>query len=577
MDRETLDKEIEDKPRKAGVYIFRSGEVPIYIVKAVNSMERLKSYRDPRTAQIGKMIEKADSIDHRTTEDEKEALLLEANLIKKFQPKYNTRLKDSKSYPVIQFTDDKFPAIEATRSPDEKSTVYGPFTSMKRVQTSIKAIRDTYGICSPKCKRKESENDPCLDYQIGLCSAPYAGKISAEKYQEKLEKAREFFEKDDETLKHEIKEKMEKASEEKRFERAGTLRDYIENLEKLKGGRELRESGIKHVIAVNKGLDRIGLVTVEDNRIQDKESYKLNESAENRKEALEVFISQFYARDSLPEEIVLEEMIEDEEIISWLEDEGLKFLEPENGRERVLTDSAKTMAERPEKKKMEDLGETLGLDIERMECFDISHTGGKDVVGSNVVFENDRPIKSDYRRKKLVQENDDYENMYQLLKWRAQRQVHGKDERPEPDLLLIDGGKGQLKAAAEALREVGWSKPVFAIVKPDDDILGLHRDPEIDEKTGQILSAIRDEAHRFAKNYHESKRDSIEPLLEKIEGLGKEKRKALMKEFNVEKLDKIDKKEIKKVEGIGDRLAEKIKEFLEEKNQEPSSKKKKTK
>ena len=175
MNREKLDQEINGKPGKAGVYIFRDGEVPVYIGKAVD---------------IKDMVEKADSIDHRVTDDEKEALLLEANLIKKFQPKYNTRLKDSKSYPVIQLTSDKFPAIEATRDPDESAKVYGPYTSMKRVENTIKAIRDTYGITSPKCKRKESNNDPCMDYQIGLCSAPYAGKIEAENYTENLRSQR---------------------------------------------------------------------------------------------------------------------------------------------------------------------------------------------------------------------------------------------------------------------------------------------------------------------------------------------------------------------------------------------------
>ena len=563
MNREKLNSIIEEKPKKSGVYIFRDEEeVPIYVGKAVHIQDRLRSYRDPRTVQIGKMVEKAESIDQRVTEDEKEALLLEANLIKKFQPRYNIRLKDSKSYPVIEITADKFPAIKATRDPDEEGTVFGPFTEMGRVENSIKAIRDMYGICSPKCKRKESKDDPCLDYQIGLCSAPYAGKISEKEYEKRVQKTKNFFQDDSSELLEKIKEKMDEASENQRFERAATLRDYLKDLENLRGNKRMRDSGIKHVLAVNDELDRVGLVILEENTIQDKNFYRMSEEAENRKEALEAFIKQFYATDSLPEKIIVETEIEDEEIMSWLESEGVGFSEPQDGRERVLMDSAQDAAERPEDTKMKNLGEILGLDVERMECFDVSHTGGSYVVGSDVVFEADEPMKSDYRRKKLKEENDDYENMYLLLKWRAERQVHGRDERPEPDLLLIDGGEGQLEAAAKALREVGWSMPVFGIVKPDDKILGLHRNPEIPEEISQILSAIRDEAHRFAKNYHTSRRDSIEPVLEEIEGLGKEKRKALMKKFTIEELENASVDDIQEVDGIGPELAERVKDFV---------------
>ncbi len=563
MDRETLDEIIEEKPGKAGVYIFRDGEVPIYIGKAVSIRERLKSYRDPRTARIGKMIEKSDSIDHRVTGDEKEALLLEANLIKKFQPKYNIRLKDSKSYPVIQFTSDEFPAIEATRDPDEQANVFGPYTSMKRVQKSIKSVRDIYGITSPKCKKKESEDDPCMDYQIGLCSAPYAGKIEPEKYMENLGKAKKVFQKGPEEIIEEINFRMKEASEEKKFERAATLRDYIESLESLGGDKDFSETGLTHVIALNKALNRVGLLVMEESTIREKNFYRLNENAETEEEALKAFITQFYATDSLPEKIITEKKLEDEEILAWLESEGVKYTEPEDGRERVLLDSAKSAAQRPQDTKMKDLGDILDLKVDRMECFDVSHTGGKYVVGSNVVFEDDKPVKSDYRKKKLKEENDDYENMYHLLKWRGQRQIHGRDERPEPDLLLIDGGRGQLKAAAKALREVGWSMPVFGIVKPDDKILGLHRNPEIPNKTSQILSAIRDEAHRFAKSYHESKRDEINPILEEIPGLGEEKRRALMQEFTIEELREASSDDIEEVDGIGEKLSEKVKEYVE--------------
>ncbi|WP_414836467.1 excinuclease ABC subunit C [Candidatus Nanohalococcus occultus] len=563
MRAEELDSAIKDKPSEPGVYIFRDDEVPIYIGKAVEIKDRLKSYKDPRTPRIGKMVQRADEIDYRTTDDEKEALLLEANLIKKFQPKYNIRLKDSKSYPVIQITDHEYPAIEATRDPDEEATVFGPFTEMGRVENAIKAIRDLYGIRGCSDRKFAGRDRPCLDYQMGICSAPCVGYVERDEYIEQVKKAKEFFRSDSSKLLERITEQMNQAAEEKRFERAGTLRDYRDDLENLRGNKNFRDTGIKHVLAVNQGLDRIGMVLLEKNTIKNKRFYRLNEQAESSLEALEAFIKQFYASDSLPERIVTEKQINDSEILEWLETEGVSTGEPEDGRERILMESAAEASKMSENLKMSKLGETLGIELERMECFDVSHTGGTDVVGSNVVFVDDEPVKSDYRRKKLVEENDDYENMYRLVKWRAKRAKEGRDDREDPDLVLIDGGKGQLKAASRAMKDVGWSRPVLAIVKPDDEILGSRKNPGINDETRQVLSAIRDEAHRFAINYHTSRRDSIDSVLEEIDGLGPETRKKLMKRFTLEDLENASRADIKTVDGIGDRLADRIKQLFD--------------
>ncbi len=562
MEKNELRSKLKEKPAEPGVYIFRKEEVPLYVGKAVDIRDRLRSYTDPRTVQIEKMVEKADRLDHRTTQDEKEALLLEANLIKKYQPKYNIRLKDGKSYPVIEITSHKFPGINATRDPNEDSTVFGPFTEMRRVENAIKAVRDIYGVRGCSDRKFSGRDRPCLDYQMGICSAPCVGKISEKEYREKVEKTKQFFQDSSSNLLEEIEQKMSKASEEKRFERAGTLRDYIDDLKNLRGNKKIRDTGVKHVLAVNPKLDRIGLVVVEKNSIKDKRFYRLNEQAESRLEALEAFVKQFYATDNLPEQITTQVEIEDPDIRSWLEDEGVSFGEPEHGRDRILLESAEKTSEKTENSKMEKLEEILGLEIIRIECFDVSHTGGKKVVGSNIVFEDDKPLKKDYRRKKLVEKNDDYDNMYELLKWRAKRSIEGRDKRKEPDLILIDGGRGQLNAAARAMRETGWSKPVFAIVKPDDDILGLHKNPEIPEDVKTVLSAARDESHRFAVNYHSSRRDKIESVLEEIEGIGEEKRKELMEEYSLSELRELSKEELTDIEGIGPKLAEKIKKNI---------------
>jgi len=562
MRTEELKDKIKEKPKGPGVYIFRDGKVPLYVGKAIDIQDRLRSYTDPRTTHIRNMVEKADNLGHRETEDEKEALLLEANLIKKYQPKYNIRLKDGKSYPVIQITDHEYPAIEATRDPDEDAIVFGPFTEMRRVENAIKAIRDLYGIRGCSDRKFSNRERPCLDYQMGICSAPCVGYIEKDEYNKQVQKAKDFFQTNERQLLNKIEKQMKEKADEKNFERAKTLKEYRNDLENLRGNKKLQETGIKHILAVGNQNSKIGFVLLEKNTMKDKRFYNLNENAENKVEALQAFIKQFYAKDSLPEAIVLEEPIQDSQIKNWLEDEGINFGEPKDGRERVLMDSAKGIAEKKVKTKMSKLGKILDLEINRVECFDVSHTGGKDVVGSNVVFEDDKPVKSDYRRKKLEEKNDDYDNMYQLLKWRAKRQKKGRDQRPEPDALLIDGGIGQLEAAAKALREIGWSKPVFGIVKPDDKILGLHRNPEIPDDTSQILSEIRDEAHRFAINYHKNRRDKINPVLEQIEGLGAQKRKNLMKKFSLEELKTADKQTIANIEGIGLELAERIKKKL---------------
>lgn len=563
MKIDQLDNIIENKPHKAGVYIFREGDNPIYIGKAVDIKERLASYRDPRNSRIRKMVENADKVDHRVTGDEKEALLLEANLIKEYKPKYNTRLKDSKSYPVVQFEKDNFPTIEATRDPKEEATVYGPYTSMKKVQNSIKSVRDIYGIASPRCRRKESEGDPCMDYELGLCSAPFAEKINAEKYMENVRKAESVFKDSPDDLINLIESRMRENSQENNFERAATLRDYIESLKGLGGDKDFSEESLSHVIAVNGALDRIGLLVMEDSTIQSKDFHRLSNEARSKEHGLEIFISQFYASDSLPGRIITEKKLKNKEVIEWLEDNGVDCSKPKTGRERILLDSAKKVARKPQDTKMKTLEDELGIKVDRIECFDVSHTGGDDVVGSNVVFESDEPVKSDYRKKKLTEENNDYENMYKLIKWRAERFVEGRDSRPEPDLLLIDGGKQQLNAAARALRNSDWSISVLGIVKPDDEIIGLHKNPELNDSGNQILSEIRDEAHRFAKSYHESKRDKINPILEKIDGLGEKRRAKLMNRFTLEEMKDSSAEDLTNVEGIGPEIANKIKKYLD--------------
>lgn len=561
MDRTELDTAIDDAPPEPGVYIFREDERPLYIGKAIDIRERLRSYRDPRTPRIGQMVDRADSIETRTTEDGRQALLLEANLIKRYQPKYNTRLKDGKSYPVIELTDHRFPQIRASRDPSERSLVFGPFTSMARVETAIDAFRDLYGLRACSDHTLETRDRPCVAYQMGLCSAPCAGLISEEEYAERVETVRKFFREDQDPVMRELEDRMGAAADEQRFERAATLKSYRAALRGLIEGVRERETGTVHALAVGPGLDRVGQVRVEDDQIQEKSAHRLA-GAGDRAAALSAFIQQAYARSRLPDAIVVPELPDDEELLDWLRAEGTEIRTPEGGRDRVLVDAASSAASTAATSRVDRLSEDLGVDVDRIECFDVSHTGGGDVVGSDVVLVDGRPETEDYRRKLLMEENDDYHNMYELVRWRALRGKEGRDDRPVPDLLLIDGGPGQLKAARKALNEVGWQVPILGIVKPEDAIISLARDPDVSEESRQVLVLARDEAHRFAHRSHTGRRDSMGSVLEEIDGVGPSLRGRLLREHGLAELRGMSEEDLQEIDGVGPALAERIRAFL---------------
>ncbi|MCJ7429534.1 MAG: excinuclease ABC subunit C [Candidatus Nanohaloarchaeota archaeon QJJ-5] len=563
MDRETLDSYIEDAPNEPGVYLFYDGERVLYVGKAIDIRDRLTSYRDPRTPRIARMRERADSIETRTTEDGRKALLLEANLIKQYQPKYNTRLKDGKSYPVIELTDHQFPQIRASRDPDAASMVFGPFTSMQRVETAIKAFRDLYGLRNCSDHTLETRDRPCVAYQMGLCSAPCAGLISEEEYADRVETVRSFFRDDPAPILDKITEKMEEAAQEKQYERAATLRDYRDALTDLLEGREDRDTGEIHAVAVGPDRNRIGLASVEDDRITDKTVHRLAGQPNDDQAAIATFLEQYYARHPLPDRIVVTKQPADTLIEDWLQAEDTSLQEPANGRDRVLVDTARSAT--GDRQETIDFGDRFETEIERIECFDISHTGGDAVMGSNVVFVHGEPVTGDYRRKILDQQNDDYANMATLLKWRVQRHEAGRDERPKPDLIVIDGGQGQLKAARRTIRYFDWDVPILAIAKPDDRILAPGGDVlDLPDAAWQVLREARDEAHRFAKQSHTKRRDAVDSKLEEIDGIGPELRKTILDQYSLDELSDLGMEELTSIDGIGEKRATQINDTIDE-------------
>ncbi|MDY6818969.1 MAG: excinuclease ABC subunit C [Halobacteriales archaeon] len=578
MDPADVRARANELPDEPGVYQFLAGDTVLYVGKAVELRDRVRSYADPRSERIGRMVERADTIDIAVTDTETQALLLEANLIKRHQPRYNVRLKDDKSYPMVQLTAHPVPRIEITRDPEENATVYGPFTDVGRVKTVVKALRETYGLRGCSDHKYSGRDRPCLDYDLGLCTAPCTGEISEADYRGDVESVKRFFEGETGILSDPIERAMEEAAADQSFERAANLRDRLEAIEAFHGG------GAAAVSDPDGGhtMDVLGAVVegeratvarlhAEGGQLIDRDRHHLDtpDAEEAAPAVLGAFIPQYYAERSLPDVLVVSDRPDDEtgDLEAWLAAEGVDLRVPGAGRKAKLVDLAlRNARQHDERDEIATLAEALDIPRpERIEGFDVSHAQGKAVVGSNVVFVDGQPAKADYRRKKLDDRNDDYANMYDLLAWRASRAVEGRDDRPAPDLLLIDGGEGQLDAARDALEAVGWDVPVIALAKADERVItpdGSQQWPD-DATHLHVLQRVRDEAHRFAVQYHQTVRDTVETVLDDIPGIGPSKRRRLLRRFgSVDGVRAASIEELQDVPGIGADTAATIEQRL---------------
>ncbi|PSP78992.1 excinuclease ABC subunit C [Halobacteriales archaeon QS_1_68_20] len=627
MDADEVRERAADLPREPGVYQFleragRSadgdgpdGEVVLYVGKAVDLRDRVRSYVDPRSERIARMVDRADDVDVAVTDTETQALLLEANLVKQYQPRYNVRLRDDKSYPLVQLTDHEFPRIEVTRDPvgdDPRSpgtgrgdgggaTVFGPFTDKGRVETVVKALRETYGVRGCSDHKFANRERPCLDYEMGLCTAPCVADtgIDREGYLGDVEAVERFLAGETHLLADPLREEMERAAGQQEFERAANLRDRLDAVEAFhEGGRELvADSGDERVVdvlgAAVEGRDAtVARLHSEDGQLVDRTRHTLTapEGGEDRLAAvLAAFVQQYYAERPLPDALLLPMRLDDGDVRDWLDREGVAVRVPGAGKEGRLVDLALKNASRPGGRDDElgALAETLGLDrVQRVEGFDVSHAQGTAAVGSDVTFVGGSPEKSDYRRKKLPAGNDDYANMRALVRWRAERSAgaedgDGHDDRPDPDLLLIDGGAGQLSAAREALAGAGWSVPVVSLAKEDEvvhapvgdladhsaaadgDARSRTYDWPSDAPQLHVLQRVRDEAHRFAVQYHGTLRDEVSTALEDVPGVGPETRRRLLRRFgSVDAVRDASDDELRAVDGVGARTVEAIRQTL---------------
>ena len=596
MDADAVRERARDLPTEPGVYQFRAGETTLYVGKALDLRDRVRSYADPRSGRIRGMVERADRVEFAVTDTETQALLLEANLIKRLRPRYNVRLKDDKSYPLVAFSDHEVPRIEVTRDPEAGAVAYGPFTDVGRVETVVKAVRDEYRLRGCSDHKYEGRDRPCLDYEMGICSAPCTGEISPEAYAEDVAAARRFFEGETGVLADPLRRRMEAAAEANEFERAANLRDRLEAVEAFhgEGGEAVSDRNDDRTVdvlaaAVEGDTARVARLHSERGQLVDRSRHQLDaaavadaaESGASGGDAtpadpdantpaavLSAFLAQYYAEREFPDAVLLAEQPADPDVVDWLEGEGVAVRVPGAGREAKLVELALKNARKRGGRDdpVGALGDRLGIGRpDRIEGFDVSHAQGTAVVGSDVCFVDGSAETADYRRKKLTDRNDDYANMRELIRWRAERAVEGRDDRPDPDLLLIDGGDGQLGAARDALAETGWDVAVAALAKAEELVVTPTGTQRWDDDAPELhlLQRVRDEAHRFAVSYHQTVRDEVRTVLDDVPGVGPETRRRLLRRFgSVENVRDASRDDLTDVDGVGDATADTLRERL---------------
>jgi len=598
MDVATLRERASDLPREPGVYQFLDGDRVLYVGKAVDLRDRVRSYADPRGERIRQMVDRADAVDTAVTDTESQALLLEANLIKRHRPRYNVRLKDDKSYPLVELTDHDAPQIRVTRDPGSGSTVFGPFTDVGQVETVVKAVRQVYGLRGCSDHKYATRDRPCLDHDIGLCTAPCTGEIDAGSYLADVEAVERFFRGETGILTEPLRSEMAAAAEAEQFERAANLRDALDAVESFHDRRNEAVSTATDsrrrtdVLGVSLAGDvaTVAVLRAEAGQLVDREQHSVSipeeggiqpageggdavptdggTAAVDAGAVLGAFLPQYYAERDLPDVVLTPEYPAGEGVESWLAGVGVELRVPGAGREATLVDLAMKNAstDRHTDDATAALADALELEgADRIEGFDVSHAGGRAVVGSNVTFVGGDPEKAGYRRKKLPETNDDYASVRALVGWRAERAVEGRDDRPRPDLLLIDGGRGQLDAALAALDEHGWEVPAVALAKAEERVVtpDATYDWDGDADHLHLLQRVRDEAHRFAVQYHGALRDEVSTPLDEIPGVGPETRTRLFERFgSVAGVRAASRAELRAVEGVGEKTAERIDSHL---------------
>ena len=623
-----VEEELKKLPRKPGVYIMRDDkDVILYVGKAINLHNRVRSYfrenigRGPAIDQMVSLIARFEYI---VTDSELEALVLENNLIKENSPKYNTLLKDDKTYPYIKVTvGEDYPRILFSRTmKKDKSRYFGPYTSAAAVKDTIELLNKLYQLrtCNRVLPRDIGIERPCLNYHIRQCLAPCQGYVSKEEYRQQVAGALEFLNGNYSPILKDLEEKMKKAAEAMEFEDAARYRDLLSSVRQVSQKQKITE-GVgedKDILALYQDETEavVQVFFVRDGKLIGREHYYMTHVPENNKPAiLQDFVKQFYAGTPfIPRELMLQYEIEDAELIEkWLsERKGSRvYLKvPKIGSKEKLVElaaqNAKLVLSQDREKLKREEGRTIGAVKEisdllqlpltgtaRMEAYDISNINGFENVGSMVVYEKGKPKRSDYRKFKIksVSGPDDYACMREVL---TRRFRHGMEESKEleeqemdqeygsftkfPDLILMDGGRGQVNIALSVLEELGIDIPVCGMVKDDNHrTRGLYYhniELPIDTHSEgfKLITRIQDEAHRFAIEYHRSLRSKtqVKSVLDDIPGVGPARRKALMRHFkSLEEIRQASVEELMEIPEMNERTAEEIVTFFASQTGQP--------
>ncbi len=614
-----IEEELKKLPAQPGVYIMHDAtDQIIYVGKAISLTNRVHQYFQSsrnKTAKIQKMVSKIAWFEYIVTDSELEALVLECNLIKEHQPRYNTMLKDDKAYPYIKVTvTEDFPRVLFARTmKKDKNKYFGPYTSAGAVKDTIDLIHKLYKIrtCSRNLPKDIGKDRPCLNYHIKQCDAPCQGYISKEQYAESVNQALEFLNGRYDSVLKMLEKKMMDASDSMDFEKAIEYRDLLENVKKVAQKQKITSSSMEDRDIIAMAKDETDAVVqvffVREGKLIGRDHFHVTVGAdEGQKEILTSFVKQFYSGTPfVPRELWVQTELDDAETIaSWLElkrGQKVKLVVPQKGEKERLVELAEknarlVLSQDKEKIKREELrtigamnqiGALIGLErVRRVEAYDISNTSGMESVGSMIVYEDGKPKRSDYRKFKIqtVKGPNDYASMREVL---TRRFSHGLEEARTleekgmdtsfgsftrfPDLLMMDGGRGQVNIALEVLGELGLEIPVCGMVKDDNHrTRGLYYnnvEVPIDRHSEgfRLITRIQDEAHRFAIEYHRSLRakGQVKSILDDIPDIGPARRKALMRQFqSLEAVKEATLEALMEVPGMNRKSAESVYQFF---------------
>lgn len=613
MENFNIQEELKKLPGKPGVYLMHDEkDAIIYVGKAISLKNRVRQYFQSsrnKGAKIEQMVTHISRFEYIVTDSELEALVLECNLIKEHRPKYNTMLMDDKSYPFIKVTvNEPFPRVMLARQmKKDKAKYFGPYISAGAVKDTIELIRKLYHIrsCNRSLPKDIGKERPCLNYHIHQCQAPCQGYISQEEYRKSIDEVVRFLNGHYDLVLKELEEKMMAASDSLEFEKAIEYRELLTSVQKVAQKQKITDTAgdDRDIIAMaSEGEDAVVQVFfIRSGRLIGRDHFYLK-SAENDTEGeiLSSFIKQFYAGTPyIPAELMLPEEIEDQDIIEeWLtarRERRVHLRIPKKGTKEKLVELAQKNAQMVLKNDRERLkreeGRTIGAvkelekilglkGIIRMEAYDISNTNGFDSVGSMVVYEHGKPKRNDYRKFKIktVQGPDDYASMNEVL---TRRFGHGLREQQEesetggfqifPDLIMMDGGRGQVNIALEVLEKLHLHIPVCGMVKDDNHrTRGLYfnnTELPIDRNSEcfRLITRIQDEAHRFAITFHRQLRSKgqVHSVLDDIPGVGPARRKDLMRHFeNIDAIRNATVEELKELPSMNGKSAQEVYKFF---------------